>query len=395
VSRAFQFGIDRLHTQTQLVAELRGARVALLAHAASVNRKLVHTSEALRELGINPTTYFGPEHGWAGHAQEMVKPGATPEAVLGGARVVSLYGERYEDLSPRAGEFDPVEAVIIDLQDVGARFYTVVWTAVLVARSCKAMGMRIIVLDRPNILGATVEGLVQDPRFLSFVGLEQVPIRHGLTIGQILAWRSRVEGYSELFTLVRAIGMAPDDMADSWDRPLVMPSPNMPTFDTALVYPGACLVEGTNLSEGRGTTRPFELVGAPWLNGYDLARQLMGTGLRGFVARPVTFQPMYNKHAGTICSGVQIHVTDRRAFRPVRTYTTLIALAHHANPEQFVFRTERYEFVDDIPAFDLLTGSAVARQRILAGDEPLAIAIHAAAVGPDEMRIVNEARHGA
>ena len=171
-----------------------------------------------------------------------------------------------------------------------------------------------------------------------------------------------------------------------------MPSPNMPTYDTALVYPGGCLLEGTNLSDGRGTTRPFELTGAPWVDGARLARGLAATGLPGFVARAVSFEPTFHKHGRQTCGGVQIHVTDAAAFRPVATYVALVALAHHAHPEAFRFRTEKYEFVDDVPAFDLLTGSAVCRERILRGDDAREVAEQASAVGDAERAVVEEAR---
>src|SRR5262249_54850380 len=185
--------------------------------------------------------------------------------------------------------------------------------------------------------------------FLSFVGLERLPIRHGLTVGEIVAWRARVEGFAELVTVVGTRGIDRSAQVPAWDRPFVMPSPNMPTYTSALVYPGGCLLEGTNLSEGRGTTRPFELVGAPWLDGARLARELSATGLPGFVARPIEFEPTFHKHANKTCGGVQIHPIDPSTFQPVATYLALIAFAHHADPEQFVFRTEKYEFVDDIP----------------------------------------------
>ena len=170
-----------------------------------------------------------------------------------------------------------------------------------------------------------------------------------------------------------------------------MTSPNMPTADTALVYPGGCLLEGTNLSEGRGTTRPFEIVGAPWLDGRALAEGLKATGLPGFVARPLTFRPTFQKHAGAICGGVQIHVTDATAFRPVATYVALTALAQQQDPEEFEFRTERYEYVDNIPAFDLLTGSAKARQAILAGEDARAVAEMVSRVDPGWAAVMHEA----
>jgi uncharacterized protein YbbC (DUF1343 family) len=225
---------------------------------------------------------------------------------------------------------------------------------------------------------------MQDARFLSFVGLERVPVRHGLTLGEIVLWRARVEGYAELVDVIPVEGLAPDAHAPRWDRAFVMPSPNMPTYETALVYPGGCLLEGTNLSDGRGTTRPFEVTGAPWIDGRELAARLAATGLPGFFARPLGFEPTFHKHAKQSCGGVQIHVTEPGAFRPYATYVALCAIAHHVAPDHFRFRTEKYEFVDTIPAFDLLTGSATARERILAGDDPRAIADAVSEIGEEE-----------
>lgn len=384
-------GLDRLPALTDLTTELRAARVGLLAHPASVARDTTHALDVLAALGVTPRVLFGPEHGWAGHAQDMIGVGdATGD---GGTRIVSLYGESISDLSPSRADLAELDVVLIDMQDVGARYYTFVWTAVLALRACGEAGVRVIVLDRPNPLGARdVEGRLQESGFLSFVGLERVPIRHGLTLGEIVAWRAHVEGSAELVRVVGVRGLEPEAHAPAWDRPFVMPSPNMPTYDTALVYPGGCLLEGTNLSDGRGTTRPFEVTGAPWLDGRRLAEGLARTDLPGFVARPLSFEPTFHKHARLSCGGVQIHVTDARAFRPVATYVALVALAHQAHPEHLRFRTERYEFVDTIPAFDLLTGSASARERILAGHEPREIADAVSHVGDDERDVVKEAR---
>ena len=388
-------GLDRLSSDpslASLVADLRSSRVALLAHPASVTKRLVHALDVLAGHGISPRVLFGPEHGWAGHAQDMIGVGDGEGA---GVRIVSLYGARYEDLSPRPEQLTGIDVLVIDLQDVGARYYTFVWTAVLVARACRDAGVRVIVLDRPNPLGGCLEGRLQSPAFRSFVGLECVPIRHGLTLGEIVAWRATVEGFAELVTVVGTRGIERTEQASSWDRPFVMPSPNMPTYDTALVYPGGCLLEGTNLSDGRGTTRPFEITGAPWIDGARLARDLMDTGLGGFVARPLFFEPTFHKHHKKTCGGLQIHPTDPHTFRPVATYVALVALAHHARPDEFRFRTEPYEFVADIPAFDLLTGSAVARQRILAGDDPRDISEDVSVVGAGELSVVEEARAAA
>jgi uncharacterized protein YbbC (DUF1343 family) len=385
-------GLDRLVRHSDLIARLRESRIGLVAHPASVSAKLVHAVELLAELGIVPEVLFGPEHGWAGHAQDMIGVGDGADTHRG-TRIVSLYGESFSDLSPKPSDLAGLDVVVIDMQDVGARYYTFVWTAVLVARACRDQGIRVLVLDRPNPIGGTaIEGKLQSAGFLSFVGLERVPIRHGLTLGEIVAWRAAREGYAELVDVLGVTGLERDMHARAWDRDFVMPSPNMPTYDTALVYPGGCLLEGTNLSDGRGTTRPFEITGAPWIDGKKLADGLVATGLPGFFPRPLGFEPTFHKHAKKSCGGVQIHVTDAAAFRPVATYVALIALAHHQSPSDFRFRTEKYEFVDDIPAIDLLIGSAEGRERILAGDDARAVADAISVVGEEERSVFAEAR---
>jgi uncharacterized protein YbbC (DUF1343 family) len=406
-------GLDRL-PGLPLLPRLRAARLGVLAHPASVDRRLAHVADVLEALDIRPRVLFGPEHGYGGEAQDMASVASAVD-LRTGARVVSLYGERFEDLSPTAADLAEIDLLLIDLADVGARYYTFVWTALLALRAAARAGVAVIALDRPNPIGGTVdtvEGATQEPGYLSFVGLEPAPIRHALTVGEVLARFARRDGLEvahvnaedELagardagLTVVPALGWRRGALAGAWDRPFVMPSPNMPTADTALVYPGACLIEGTNLSEGRGTTRPFEIAGAPWINGRALAEGLARTGLGGFVARPLTFRPTFQKHAGTICGGVQIHVTDPVAFRPVATYVALIALAHRQDPERFRFRAERYEYVDTIPAFDLLTGSARARRAIEAGEDPLEIAMAVSRpdpAWPDAMREAQDAAGG-
>jgi uncharacterized protein YbbC (DUF1343 family) len=389
-------GLDRLAETTDLGQKVRGAKLGLLAHPASVTRDLVHVREALVRLGATPRVIFGPEHGYGGEAQDMV--GVADAKDTHGTPIRSLYGTRFADLSPAAADLEGLDLLLVDLQDVGARYYTFVWTAVLAMRACASRGVRMLVLDRPNPLGAdprAIEGRAQNPRYRSFVGLEPIPIRHGLTLGEIVAWRAQAEGMSALVEVARVVALDPAAHATAWDRPFVMPSPNMPTYETALVYPGGCLVEGTNLSEGRGTTRPFELVGAPWIDGQRLASELDAMGFPGFRVRPLTFKPTQQKHAGHLCGGVQIHVTDPAAFRPVRTYLALITLAHRQNVAAFRFRTERYEFVDDVPAFDVLTGDASAREAIIAGAEVQDVVALVADVGPRDIEIIRDAAEAA
>ncbi len=386
-------GLDRLAMTSSLASKLRGARVALLAHPAAVTRQLAHVRDVLDELDASPRIVFGPEHGYGGEAQDMI--GVDDARDAHGTPVRSLYGARFEDLSPRPADLDGIDVVVVDLQDVGARYYTFVWTAVLMMRACAARGIRLLVLDRPNPIGGdapSVEGRTPLARFRSFVGLEPLPVRHGLTLGEIVAWRAAEEGVARgLVEVVRVEGLVRAAHATDWNRPFVMPSPNMPTYATALVYPGGCLLEGTNLSEGRGTTCPFEVFGAPWLDGMALARGALALGLPGFVARPLTFRPTFHKHAGQVCGGVQVHVTDARTFRPFATYLALIALARRLGGEAVQFRTERYEFVDDVPAFDLLTGDDEARVRILGGDAPAALAADVARLRDGDAEVVARA----
>jgi uncharacterized protein YbbC (DUF1343 family) len=369
-------GLDRLSTHSHVAAGLRAARVGLLAHPASVDRRLVHVRTLLETLGVRVSLVFGPEHGYGGEAQDMIGVAHARDSF--GTPIRSLYGSRIEDLSPTPEDLAQIDVLVVDLQDVGARYYTFVWTAVLAMRACARAGVRMLVLDRPNPIGGDptrIEGRRQSPAFCSFVGLEPIPVRHSLTLGEIVAWRAEAEGVaSELVQVLAVAGLDRQEHAGAWDRPFVAPSPNMPRLETALVYPGGCLIEGTNLSEGRGTALPFEIVGAPWIDGSRLAADLHALKLPGYRARPLTFQPSFHKHAARICGGVQIHVTDAEEFRSLATYLALVTLARRQDPDAFEFRTARYEFREDVPAFDLLTGDAEARERILHGDEPLQVA---------------------
>lgn len=386
-------GLDRLATHPKLGGELRAARVGLLAHPASVNRRLVHARRVLEALGARVQIVFGPEHGYGGEAQDMVGVDDARDAF--GTPIRSLYGESFEDLSPKEADLTGIDVLVIDLQDIGSRYYTFVWTAVLAMRACVRAGVRTLVLDRPNPIGgdpSRIEGRRQKPEYCSFVGLEPIPIRHALTLGEIVAWCAEAEGVSrELMRVVGVAGMDCVHDAHAWGRPFVMPSPNMPGHATALVYPGGCLVEGTNLSEGRGTTRPFEIVGAPWIDGVRLADDLHSLGLPGVRARPLTFSPTFHKHAGLRCGGVQVHVTEEKTFRPVATYVALVALARSQAPGRFAFRTEKYEFRDDVPAFDLLTGDSEARERISHGEPARQVADAIASVDDADRAIVAEA----
>jgi uncharacterized protein YbbC (DUF1343 family) len=386
-------GLDRLATHPKLGAEIRNAAVGLLAHPASVDRRMVHCRRVLDALGASVVVVFGPEHGYGGEAQDMI--GVADARDSYGTPVRSLYGESFADLSPKPEDLARIQVLLIDLQDVGSRYYTFVWTAVLAMRACARAGVRVLVLDRPNPLGGDVsriEGRRQVREYCSFVGLEPVPVRHSLTLGEIVAWCAEGDGVApELVRVLGVRGLERGLHASAWDRPFVMPSPNMPNYSTALVYPGGCLVEGTNLSEGRGTTRPFEIFGAPWIDGARLADELHALALPGARARALTFRPTFHKHAGRVCGGVQVHVLDAQTFRPMATYLALLALARAQEPDQFAFRTEPYEFRADVPALDLLTGSSDARIRMMRGDRAIDVAEAIASVDNVDRAIVAEA----
>lgn len=311
--------------------------------------------------------------------------------------IISLYGRDVASLSPRPEHLAGIDVLLIDLMDVGSRYYTFVWTALLAARAAVQAGVHVLVLDRPNPISgdpSSVEGAPQLPGFTSFVGLESVPIRHALTVGEMLLHFFARDGHplgpDGALSIIAPRGWERHRTAHAWGRPFVAPSPNMPTVETALVYPGGCLIEGTNLSEGRGTTLPFQTVGAPFLNGRALARSLVEARLPGVMIRPHSFRPSFEKHAGQLCHGVVLHVTDPRAFRPVTTYLTLLTLARAQAPDAFEFLTRPYEFESERLAFDLLTGSDAARNAILAGAAPNDVCELVAPVGPEWQEVLRD-----
>ncbi len=346
-------GLDRIAGGDTAALDAVRGRAALLAHPASVDSGLRHARWVLKDAGVELSALFGPEHGYGGEAQDMI--GVEDARDPGGLPIHSLYGATEEALSPRPEQLEGIDVLIVDLQDVGSRYYTYVWTAALSMRAAAARGIRTVVLDRPNPLGgAVVEGAPQRPGHRSFVGLYDVAVRHGMTIGEIASMVRALEGIDEaLLHVVTMEGWSRAMYFDDTGLPWVLPSPNMPTLDTALVYPGGCLIEGTELTEGRGLTRPFEVWGAPGLDGRALAEALT---IDGAVLRPCTFQPTFQKHGGQICGGVQVHVTDRARFAPYASYLRLIAKSAELLGERFAWRHAPYEFVSEVPAIDLLTG---------------------------------------
>jgi uncharacterized protein YbbC (DUF1343 family) len=347
---------------------------ALLINHASVTADLEPAQVVLQAAVRGPLVrLFAPEHGLDGVAQDMEAVDHETDP-LTGLEVRSLYGSDASSLEPDAADLEGIDVVVVDLADIGARYYTFAATMDAVMASCEKAGVEVIVLDRPNPIGGVDrEGGPVDSGFDSFVSRHPTPIRHGLTVGELAVLLQRERYLTLEVSVVACQGWRRAQWWDSTGLPWVPPSPNMPTLDTAALYPGLCLVEATTLSEGRGTTRPFHLVGAPWIDGDAVTDCLRALDLPGVAFRTARFRPMFGKHADEVCAGVELHVVDRRVLNPVAIGLHLLRTIRDLDPDRFSWRVEPYEFVSDVPAIDLLTGSAQARKAIEAGEtlEPL------------------------
>jgi len=272
-----------------------------------------------------------------------------------GLPVYSLYGMTRK---PFPEMLEDIDVMIIDLQDVGSRYYTFIWNMALVMEACEEMNKAVVVLDRPNpITGSYIEGPVLKPEFSSFVGLRTLPVRHGMTIGEIGLYL-KAAYYQDLdFFIIPMQGWERGMWFDQTGLPWVLPSPNMPTLDTAAVYPGMCLLEATNLSEGRGTTRPFEIFGAPFIDPDKLVKRLKELRLPGVVLRPLHFLPTFHKHAGKVCGGAQIHVTERKIFRPFKTAAAILKTVRELYSKNFSWSQPPYEYEKNLPPIDILAGT--------------------------------------
>jgi uncharacterized protein YbbC (DUF1343 family) len=361
-------GLERLLEQPKLI---QGARIGLVTNQSSVTSDLRHSVRLLHAgRGWKLTTLFGPEHGIWGEVQDMGHVDHSTDP-LTGLTVYSLYGASKEQLTPKRELLAELDALVIDLQDVGSRYYTFIYTMALCMRAAAQEDVRVIVLDRPNpIDGVHLEGNIREEKYSSFVGMFPLPTRHAMTPGELARY------FNKRFSLGCDLHVVP---MEGWKRsmwygdtglPWVIPSPNMPTVFTATVYPGMCLVEGTNLSEGRGTTHPFEFFGAPWFDPFKLADALNHLDLPGVRFRPHYFLPTFHKHADQVCGGVELHVTDRAAFEPYRTGLWCIKVARDFEPEKFDWRREPYEYESELLAIDLLAGSDRFRELVEAGGNP-------------------------
>ncbi|GBD95670.1 hypothetical protein BMS3Abin06_00545 [bacterium BMS3Abin06] len=336
--------------------KLKGSRAGLLVHPASVNRKLEHAVDCLLKTGkLKLKALFGPQHGIRGETQDNMIEWKGFNDKKTGLPVYSLYSNTRK---PDPSILEDIDVMVIDMQDVGSRYYTFIWTMELCMQACDEMGKSVLILDRPNPIGGELtEGPVLDMTYASFVGQRPLPVRHGMTIGETGAYLKN-EFYSSLdFHVIPMQGWRREICFDETGLPWVMPSPNMPTLDTAIVYPGICLLEGTNLSEGRGTTRPFEIFGAPFIEPETLVKELEAFKLSGAVFRPLYFQPAFQKHAGKLCGGAQIHVMNREKFKPFKTGAAVIKAVHDLYPEHFKWKQPPYEYETEKMPIDILAGT--------------------------------------
>ncbi len=354
-----ELGLERLLEEGH--AAVRGARVGLICNQASVDHGFRHAADLLHEHpDIQVTALFGPQHGIRGDVQDnMIETGHSIDRKTG-LPVHSLYSETRE---PTDAMLQDVDVLIFDMQDVGCRIYTFVYTLANCMRAARRLGKKVLVCDRPNpINGVTMAGNILEPEYASFVGQFALPTRPGMTVGELARM------FNEHFTIgcdlevITMNGWKRELWHDDTDAPWVMPSPNMPSLDSATVFPGTVHFEGTQVSEGRGTTRPFELIGAPYIDPDDYADRLNALGLAGVYFRSCVFQPTFQKHAGISCGGAQIHVLDRDAFEPWAAGIAMAKFAHDMYPDQFRWKVPPYEYVYDKNPFDVISGTAKIRE---------------------------------
>lgn len=340
---------------------LKGLRVGLICNPASVNHQFQHAADLFYENErINLTTLFGPQHGIRGDVQDNM---IETSHIVDSQTEIPIYSLYSETRQPTQEMLSGIDALVFDLQDVGCRVYTFIYTMANCMRACALYGKKMFVLDRPNpINGLDIEGNLLELGHESFVGMYPIPMRHGLTVGELAKFfNTDFELHCEL-EVITMDNWSREDFYDETDAPWVMPSPNMPTVDTSVVFPATVYLEGTQVSEGRGTTHPFETIGASYINALEYADALTSLELSGVIFRPINFLPTFQKFAGESCSGVFLHVTDREAFEPVITGLAIIKTIFDLYPNDFKWKNPPYEYVYDRNPFDVIAGTTKTRE---------------------------------
>lgn len=366
-------GLDKLAENN--CQQLAGAKIGLFANQATVDSKLNHIADILyQNKNCKLVKIFAPEHGFRGELQDMASVESTVDAKTG-IPVISLYGKSEASFAPTEEQLKDIDIIVADLPDIGTRYYTFAQTIAYTLKIAAKTKTKVILLDRPNPLnGVDIEGPGLNKSCRSFCGYAPVPPRHGLTLGELCNLmnvgfgdgENRIEAADADLEIIKISNWKREQYFDQTSLPWVIPSPNMPTLDTAIVYPGACLIEATKISEARGTTRPFEFIGAPGINTEKLIKEIANSGieLKGAKLREISFMPMFQKHAKTLCTGIQIHVTNRSEFKSFYWFLAIISSIKKIHPEIFAWRNEAYEFVNNIPAIDLLFGSSDFRELV-------------------------------
>lgn len=355
--------IDKAHTK------YRNLRLGVLCNQASNDSKLKHISDWVveKKLKLKVGCFLGPQHGIRGEKQDNMIESSDFTDTRTGLPVYSLYSQVRE---PTDDMMEPIDAFLVDLQDVGTRIYTFAYTMANCMRAAKRTGRKVIVLDRPNpIDGVTLEGNCLEPDYTSFVGQFPIIARHGLTMGELALLFNEAFGINCDLEVIRMQGWRRTMSAPNWKRDWVPPSPNVPNYYSVLTFPGTVLFEGTNISEGRGTTRPFEWIGAPYLNPDTLAAEMNAKKIKGVHFRPMFFQPTYQKCAGEVCGGVQIHVTDPKKFPAFKTGIHLLQAMYKMGGKKFAWKKPPYEYEFERMPIDLIAGTDKLRQTIESNED--------------------------
>ncbi len=335
--------------------KVKGQKVALIANHTSIDRLGRSVLSIFQEKGVEITAVFSLEHGFFPVAQDMESVGAENKVL--GIPVYSLYGDNEGSLRPDLKHFDEFDVVIYDIQDVGSRYYTYLASLAMFMDALEGSGKKLIILDRINPIGGKIEGsMLQVQKYQSFVGYFPLMHRHGLTSAEFAGYYHKTKGYSFELEIIKVQGWERDSYFDEYDYPWIPTSPNMPTVDAAILYSGGCLIEGTELSEGRGTTFPFQVVGIDSVDPFTLKKKLDELNIEGISFEPLEFRPMFQKCATKRCGGVYISLTDREKVKPLRAYIQIMQTFRKILSDEGFFRTKAYEFIEDIPAMELLLG---------------------------------------
>ncbi len=363
--KSVKLGLERL-LEDDKIGILKNWRIGLICNQASVNHQFRHAADLFFENPeINLTTLFGPQHGIRGDVQDNMIETSHSIDKQTNLPIYSLYSETRE---PTGEMLENVDAIVFDLQDVGCRVYTFIYTMAKAMRACAKFGKKFVVCDRPNpVNGVNIEGNLLEKGHESFVGMFPIPMRHGLTVGELALFFNREFDINCELEIIELENWAREDFFDETDAPWVLPSPNMPTVDTAVVFPATVFLEGTQVSEGRGTTKPFEILGAPYVDAKEFTDSLNKLQLPGVIFRETNFLPTFQKHQNTICGGTFLHISDRQKFKSVLTGIAIIKILFEMYPNDFKWKIPPYEYEYERNPFDVIAGTTKIREMFEAG----------------------------